>query len=231
MISRHWKGIAKPECADRYVGHLRNETFPELASLPGFVGATILRREVAAGTEFQIVTLWDSLSSIEAFAGVDVDAAVVPSTVQAMMVDYDRRAAHYVVETYSNAKPTTTAAEVVREFWRLMASNDFRAVGAVLAPEYVLEWPQSNERIRGAERFAAMNAEYPAHGPWRFSINHLVGSETEAVSDVSVTDGVQTGRAISFFTVANGKITRQVEFWPEPSAAAANRKHLVEPLE
>jgi ketosteroid isomerase-like protein len=127
--------------------------------------------------------------------------------------------------------PTPTAADVVREFWRLMASNDFRSVAAVLAPEYVLEWPQSRERIRGAERFAAMNAEYPAHGRWLFTINRLLGTKGEAVSDVSVTDGVLQARAISFFTVANGKITRQVEFWPDPQPAPANRKHLVEPIE
>ena len=102
MISRHWKGIAKREFADRYVGHLTNKTFPQLASLPGFVRATVLRRELATGTEFQVVTLWDSLSSIEAFAGVNVDAAVVPSEVQAMMVDYDRGVAHYeVVHVFS----------------------------------------------------------------------------------------------------------------------------------
>jgi ketosteroid isomerase-like protein len=127
--------------------------------------------------------------------------------------------------------PIPPAVDVVREFWRLMASNDFRSVAAVLAPDYVLEWPQSNERIRGAERFAAMNAEYPSHGRWLFTINRLIGSEGEVVSDVGVTDGVLQARAISFFTVANGKITRQVEFWPDPQPAPANRKHLVEPIE
>ena len=127
--------------------------------------------------------------------------------------------------------PTPTAFDVVREFWRLMASNDFPSVAAVLAPEYVLEWPQSNERIRGAERFAAMNSEYPAHGPWLFTINRLISGEGEAVSDVGVTDGVVHARAISFFTVANGKITRQVEFWPDLQPAPANRKHLTEPIE
>jgi ketosteroid isomerase-like protein len=126
---------------------------------------------------------------------------------------------------------STPAIEVVRRFWQLMASNDFHAVGAVLADEYVLEWPQSRERIRGAERFAIMNSEYPAHGPWAFTINRLVGGEEEAVSDVSITDGVQTARAISFFTIADGKITRQVEFWPEPYEAPPDRKHLVEVIE
>lgn len=124
--------------------------------------------------------------------------------------------------------PFNEEAEVVREFWRLMATNDFHSVAAVLAPEFVLEWPQSKERIRGAERFARMNHEYPAHGRWEFIVNRIVAGELEAVSDVSVTDGVQTGRAISFFTFARGEISRIVEFWPEPFAAPANRAHLVE---
>src|SRR5215471_8410822 len=123
---------------------------------------------------------------------------------------------------------TLAAAAVVREFWRLMATNDFPSVAAVLAQDFVLEWPQTKELIRGAERFARMNEEYPAHGPWRFTINRLVGSASEAVSDVTVTDGVRTDRAITFFTVVRGKVTRIVEFWPEPSSPATDRTHLTE---
>ena len=52
------------------------------------------------------------------------------------------------------------------------------------------------------------------------------------ISDgANVTDGVQRARCISFFTVRDGKIIRQVEFWPEPYAAPATRAHLVEPLQ
>ena len=50
-----------------------------------------------------------------------------------------------------------SAEDVVREYWRLMATNDFASVSAVLAPEFVLDWPQSNERIRGGDNFARMN--------------------------------------------------------------------------
>jgi heme-degrading monooxygenase HmoA len=69
MISRHWKGISRRDQADAYVRHLKSETFPTLASIPGFVRASILRRDVANGTEFQIVTVWESLDAIHAFAG------------------------------------------------------------------------------------------------------------------------------------------------------------------
>jgi len=58
-----------------------------------------------------------------------------------------------------------------------------------------------------------------------------VGNDTEAVSDVSITDGVQTARAITFSTIRAGKIVHQVEFWPEPYPAPANRAHLVEQME
>jgi len=123
-----------------------------------------------------------------------------------------------------------TAVEVVREFWRLMQSNDFHSVAAVLASEFVLEWPQSHERIRGAERFARMNHDYPAHGPWRFTVQRLLGNEAEVVSEVEITDGVQNATAISFFTVQGSKITRLVEYWPEPYPAPASRAHLAEPM-
>ena len=126
---------------------------------------------------------------------------------------------------------TKTAVEIVRAYWRLMSSNDFGSVAAVLAPEFVLEWPQSGERIRGAEQFARMNEEYIAHGPWRFTIRRIVGDTSDVVSDVEITDGVQHARAISFFSVAGGKIARLVEYWPEPYPAPQNRAHLVEPME
>ena len=126
---------------------------------------------------------------------------------------------------------TPSAVDIAREFWRLMASNDFDAVAAVLAPEFVLEWPQSLERIRGINNFVRMNREYPAHGRWQFSVHRIVGGDTEAASDVSITDGAQSARAVSFFTVERGRIVRLVEFWPEPYAAPANRSHLVELME
>jgi ketosteroid isomerase-like protein len=123
------------------------------------------------------------------------------------------------------------AVEVVREFWQLMATNDFASVGAVLGDSYVLDWPQSNERIRGRVRFAEVNRGYPANGRWVFTVHRIVGGQNEAVSEVSVTDGVQHAKAISFFTVAEGKITQQVEYWPEPYPAPPSRKHLVEAIQ
>lgn len=119
---------------------------------------------------------------------------------------------------------------VVREFWRLMAANDFQQVKAVLAEGFVMEWPQSRERIRGGENYARMNAEYPTTGRWQFAIRRLVASVDSVVTQVSVSDGVQSAEPVSFFTVQGGKITQLVEYWPEPFAPADNRRHLTESM-
>lgn len=127
--------------------------------------------------------------------------------------------------------PDSSPEAVVREFWRLMATNDFHSVAAVLAPDLVVEWPQSGERIRGAGRFCQMNAEYPTTGRWRFRINRLVASGDSVVTQVSLGDGEQSAEPISFFTVQDGRITRLLEYWPEPFAPAENRRHLVERMD
>ena len=97
MISRQWRGIAWPEHADEYIEHLRRDTFPQLARIDGFVDASILRRMAKDGVEFLVVTRWRSLDAIRKFAGADVETAVVPENVRRMMLDYDRRVAHYDV--------------------------------------------------------------------------------------------------------------------------------------
>jgi heme-degrading monooxygenase HmoA len=97
MISRHWKGIAKPGEADNYIEHLRTDTFPKLAKINGFISASILRRTVKQGTEFLVITVWESIESIELFTRAKADVAVVPDVVRAMMVDFDRNVIHYEV--------------------------------------------------------------------------------------------------------------------------------------
>jgi ketosteroid isomerase-like protein len=116
----------------------------------------------------------------------------------------------------------------IERFWETMGTNDFHAVGELLHDEFLLEWPQTDERIRGRENFAAVNTHYPAAGRWRFTINRLVADESGGVSDVTVTDGTQLDRAISFFSLRDGKIWHVTEYWPENDTAPEWRSSWVE---
>jgi ribosomal protein S18 acetylase RimI-like enzyme len=101
MIARHWKGITKPEEAENYLAYLKNERFPHVATLAGYIDAEILQRKLETGVEFLIISYWQSLESIKAFAGENVELAVVPPNVEAMMLSYDKTASHY--EVYEDA--------------------------------------------------------------------------------------------------------------------------------
>lgn len=118
--------------------------------------------------------------------------------------------------------------QIVEQFWKIMEGNDFYAVAKLLHDDFTLEWHQSGERIRGRENFARINTAYPAEGKWHFIINTIVAEGETVVSDVSVTDGVRQDRVITFSTVRDGKIWKQVEFWPEPFKAPDWRKAWVE---
>ncbi len=105
MVERHWKGIAIRERAGDYIQHLKEETLPGLKAIPGFKGLSILSQETKEGTAFLIITRWEKLESIRQFAGMNYEEAVVPDVVKAMMIRYDLRAEHYVVqweETFSS---------------------------------------------------------------------------------------------------------------------------------
>ena len=121
------------------------------------------------------------------------------------------------------SKVTLESRQVVEQFWAAMQTNDFRRAGELLHDGYVLDWPQSGERIRGRDNFVAINENYPAHGRWEFTIHRILAEDDEVVSDVGVTDGLVTGRVITFSTVRDGRILRQTEFWPDPFEPAAWR--------
>ena len=97
-VSRQWHGTAKPGRASDYIHHLETETFRGLAAIPGFIRASILKRETGESTEFQIVTEWESIDAIHAFAGADIGVAVVPEAARALLSSFDEYVVHYEIE-------------------------------------------------------------------------------------------------------------------------------------
>lgn len=97
MIARYWRGLVKRERADAYIEHLQSDTLPQLVQLAGFQDAKVLRRDLPQGVEFLVVTFWESLDSIRAFAGNDVESAVVPPKARDMMIEYDLKSRHFEV--------------------------------------------------------------------------------------------------------------------------------------
>jgi heme-degrading monooxygenase HmoA len=96
-VVRVWRGETTLENAAAYELHLKANVFPALASLSGHQGAFILRRDAGAGVEFLILTTWATLESIRAFAGDDLERAVIELEALTLLAAHDNEVRHFDV--------------------------------------------------------------------------------------------------------------------------------------
>lgn len=96
-IVRSWTGVTAKTDVSSYLAHLRDETIPQLRALPGFLGLQVLQRSTADEEEFRVQTTWQSRASIHAFAGDDLEIAVVPPAAQAILKRFDDQVEHFEV--------------------------------------------------------------------------------------------------------------------------------------
>ena len=97
MIARIWKARATPERVHEYADYLKSTVVPELAAIHGYEGVSLLQREQNGAVEVTVVTWWESLEAIRAFAGEAIETAVVHDSAARMLIDFDRSVEHHQV--------------------------------------------------------------------------------------------------------------------------------------
>ena len=65
--------------------------------MPGFLGAYLSKRQIGDRIEFLVLTRWQGLDAVKAFAGTEPEKAVVEPGAIAALVDYDATVQHYEV--------------------------------------------------------------------------------------------------------------------------------------
>ena len=88
---------ARPEKARAYRDHLAAVVLPGLRKLPGFMGLEL--GEVPRGDQIELLVIsrWQSMEAIKAFAGADPNRAVVEPGAKAILTEYDDFVTHYEV--------------------------------------------------------------------------------------------------------------------------------------
>ena len=75
MIARIWHGRVPAEQADRYHQYLLETGVGDYQDTPGNRGTYVMRRFEGDVAHFELLTLWDSVDAIKAFAGDDYERA------------------------------------------------------------------------------------------------------------------------------------------------------------
>jgi heme-degrading monooxygenase HmoA len=97
VIARVWRGRTKAADGDEYLDFLERKGLSGYAATPGHRGVYVLRRADGRTAEFVLLSLWDSLDSVRAFAGDEVERAVYYPEDDRYLLEREPGVAHFEV--------------------------------------------------------------------------------------------------------------------------------------
>lgn len=95
MIVRIWRGHTPTAKAHAYLDYLTRTGVRDYRRIAGNQGVEIFRRVTAGLAEFVVVSRWDSLEAIRAFAGEDYERARYYPEDEKYLVALEPRVVHY----------------------------------------------------------------------------------------------------------------------------------------
>ena len=97
MIARIWRGITLAERADAYIAHLDETLLKDVVATPGNRGVTVLRRLQGEHSEIVLISLWDSMDAVRAFAGENPERSVYYPEDENYLLEMEPLVRHYDV--------------------------------------------------------------------------------------------------------------------------------------
>ena len=99
MIARVWHGEVPADKAHEYQQYVLKTGISDLKRTPGNRGAWVLHRLDGDAAHFQVLSLWDTLDDIRAFAGDEVEVARYYPEDRDYLVELEPTVTHYEATT------------------------------------------------------------------------------------------------------------------------------------
>jgi heme-degrading monooxygenase HmoA len=112
MIARVWRGITLKEKADDYLAYLQETGLRDYAKTPGNRGVTVLRRNQGEHCEIMLISLWESMDAVRAFAGENPERSVYYPEDDQFLLQMEPLVRHYDVSEQITASDATAPPPV-----------------------------------------------------------------------------------------------------------------------
>ncbi|MGE4292889.1 MAG: antibiotic biosynthesis monooxygenase [Desulfovibrio sp.] len=97
MIAREWRCRCPKSQREGFLAHLRSTGVKDTSATPGFRGEQILERDQGNTVEITLISYWNRLEDIVAFAGEDIAMARLYPGDEAFEIVPDHTVRHYEV--------------------------------------------------------------------------------------------------------------------------------------
>lgn len=118
--------------------------------------------------------------------------------------------------------------EIVRRYYQAQAAHDYDSAGALRDPDWVCEWPQSGERVRGSANDRAIMENWPGGRPSGLSIRVVGSGDFWFADGTSVYPDGSTWFLSVLIQLRGGKVYRETWYFAPPFDAPAWRAAWVE---
>ena len=111
-----------------------------------------------------------------------------------------------------------------------LVRGDVDAVTELIADDFVQEWPQSGERLRGKQACTNVYRNYPG-GPPTGRLRRLRGEGELWLAEITMDYGGKPVHLVAILEIQEGKLVRETDYFADPFAAPDWRVQWVERME
>ena len=112
--------------------------------------------------------------------------------------------------------------------WAASEANDFATEHAIYAEDAILDYPQSNERIRGRANIQASRTAQP--NLKHFEIRRITGAGALWVTEYIITYDGKPTHTVSIMEFHEGKVAHETQYFADPFPPGPSRAQWVEPI-
>jgi hypothetical protein len=105
--------------------------------------------------------------------------------------------------------------DIVTALWTALEARDWKRAESFLAPDVIVEHPDSGRRFHGREAFMTFNRTYP--GEWHLAVVRSIAADNEAAVEVAAINNGVREACLGFYTLSDGQIVQAKEWWMTPA--------------
>jgi ketosteroid isomerase-like protein len=116
----------------------------------------------------------------------------------------------------------------LEQHWAASNVSDFDAEHSIYHEDAVLEYPQSQERIRGRANIQLTRAKQPSEK--HFVVRRIIGGCDLWITEYILTYDGKPSFTVSIMEFSGDKVARETQYFADPFEASAWRAQWVEPI-